>query len=852
MQGQPLPTGKAYTRRVLLHTGVFVLGAVAVISLYLTGLLRLTPVQWRGFAEIVAGALLVIFPLMILTHWHIFQRIRICLDHRAAGTATTEELRAGFAALSDFPRYWFVWGLGWWALGGLIVGAGMWLRYEEFSLFSAGVIVAATVSAAFATDMYYYLTIKRQLEPARVALAADIGDPGTRRALTRRVTLRSKLLASTTSLILITAVYASLLAHVRAERTVEQGVLRGQRRFVEAAARDEIPLERAAADAARYGVAAAVVLLDPDARGVLAGPADALAPRDLEHIRRVGLGGGDSEGVQGGAFYAWQRLPGDGRILVATTPRAALSAAAPGGPDAFAALVVLSTLVAVGAAWLLARDVGHATAALRRRAERVAAGDLSGREIFESEDDLGDLAHAFESMETSLAATVARVAGAADRMQAAAGDIATTARSLAQVSADQVTGIDEADAAMGSIDQQIQGISQSAERLSSAMQEVTSAVFELDATGGELNDSAGSLSGSVDEVTGSIEQLVRSIGQVARNADSLASAADDASSSMSQTATTVRQVDANASEMARLSSEVVALSEKGRERVRQTIGGMEAIRQATQTAEGVIRRLAERAHSIGAIVNVIDDVADETSLLALNAAIIAAQAGEHGRSFSVVAEEIKSLAERVLESTKEITALIRSVQEEATQATGAVGEGARSVSRGVELAGEAGVSLEEITRAARESGARVDEIVASVREQAQAVEHVAHSMNQVRVGTEHIRQAIWEQGRSTGVLRQNAHAVNEVSGRVRATAEEQVRSSGHIKQGVQECRAAVEHIDTALRGQSEGSRSAVQRLRHVAERTHANEDSVRRLEEAMQALRHQAHELRDEVQRFRI
>ena len=851
MQGDRLPSGKAYTRRILLHTSVFVLGAVAVISLYLTGLLRLSPGQWRGFAQIVAGALLVIFPLMILTHWRIFQRVRVCLDHRAAGTATPEELRAGFAALSDFPRYWFVWGLGWWALGGAIVAAGMWLRYEGFGLFQAGVIVAATVSAAFVTDMYYYLTIKRQLEPARVALAADIGDPAARRALRRPVTLRSKLLASTTSLILITAVYASLLAHVRAERGVEQEVLAGQRRVVEAAARGEISLEDAAADATRYGVAQALLVLDPEARGVVAGPADALLPHHLAHIRAAGLEAGDSETAEGGSLYAWRRLSGDGRILVAATPRAALSASSD-GPDAFAALVVLATGVAVGAAWLLARDVGHATAALRRRAERVAAGDLSAREILESEDDLGDLAYAFESMEASLAATVARVAGAADRMQAAASDIASAAQNVARVSADQVAGIDEADAAMGSIDQQIQGISQSAERLSAAMQEATSAVFELDATGGELNDSAGSLSGSVDEVTASIEQLVRSIGQVARNADNLAGAADDASSSMSQTAAMVREVDANASEMARLSGEVVALSEKGRERVRQTIGGMEAIRQTTQTAEAVIRRLAERAHAIGAIVNVIDDVADETSLLALNAAIIAAQAGEHGRAFSVVADEIKSLAERVLESTKEISGLIRSVQEEATQATGAVGEGAHSVSRGVELAGEAGVSLEEITRAARESGARVDEIVASVREQAEAVEHVAHSMNQVREGTKHIRQAIWEQGRSTGVLRQNTHAVNDVSGRVRATAEEQVRSSGHIKQVVQECRAAVERIDAALRDQSEGSRSAVQRLRHVAERTRVNEESVRRLEEAMQTLQHQARDLRDEVARFRI
>jgi methyl-accepting chemotaxis protein len=846
-----LPSGSRYVRRILAHTGLFVLAAVGVISLYLVGLLRLPAEQWRGFAALVAAALAVIFPAMILVHRGIFRRIQVCLDRRAAGGATPAELRAGFAAIADFPRYWFVWGLAWWALGGTLVAAGMKLRYPDFGAFSAGVIVAATVSAAFITDMYYYLTIKRALEPARLALAADLGAPAERRALVPRVSLRSKLLAAMTSLILVTAVYAGLLAHVRTQRAVEARGLAGQRRLLDAVAAGELDLPEARRDAARFGLAESLVLLDPVTRRVLDGPGEALGPADLAFLRSAPLERGDNGERPSEARFAWRRLPADGRVLVAVTRTRALHAGA-GGLDAFAALVAFSTLVAMGAAVLLARDVGAATRALRRQAEQVADGDLGATDRVESEDDLGDLAHAFEAMRASLRGTVARVADAAERMQTAASEIAGAAASVTAVSADQAAGLDQAASSTHAIDGQVAGISQSAESLSSSVHEVASAVGELDATGAELNQSAAALAGSVDQVSASIEQMARSIGQVARSADALSGAAEEASSSTDESARALREVDRNASELARLSAHVVEVAERGWERVRETMGGMEAIRDATASALEVIRGLDRRALAIGSVVGVIEEVADETHLLALNAAIIAAQAGERGRAFSVVADEIGALAERVTESTKEIGALIRAVQEHAAGASGVVARGSESVARGVDLAGEAGLALEEITRAAHESGARTRDIVASVREQAESTERVAEVVGQVRAGSAQIRAAIFEQGRSTAALRQTSRGVAGVSERVRGTTAEQVRAAGHIAQSVQQVRDAVERIDAALRGQSAACRSAAQFLGQVAAGTRANDASVRRLEQAMDGLRRQAEGLRNEVRRFRL
>jgi methyl-accepting chemotaxis protein len=847
--------GDAFARQVILVSWIFSLPALAVVLTCLSTMLELTSEQWRWFLGMAAS-------YMVLITWpqHTMQRsmtaaIRTYLDARCEDVSTPEQAREAFRVLMDLPRRsaWF--GAAGWVFPVVVIAPAMALVFPTWRGFEIGVVILSGLAAGFVSASFLLFYIKRVSRPVCDLLTAELVDPVERRGLIRPLSIRSKLAVCATGVTMVPVIFAVLLSDAKVDRARESMAIAWQVRVLDAVA-DHLEGGATLSQAENLAVGNGTVLpasidisrLDLDRPGSL------LEPSVIEHLREQlgeGAESGDSTLLPSAWVFSW-RLLDDGRLLTATTGAAEIEAGGAGMWLVFGALLLFSTLVALGLAVLLSSDVSSATEALRGEAGRMASGDLRRGRIFESEDELGELARAFESMSASLRDTVGRVTSAADRVEATAGEMSTVSESVATVTADQVRGLQETTRSMEAIDEQVRGIAESSQALNVSVEESSSSILELGAAGEELNDTASVLSGKVEEVSSSIEQMVRSVKQVSENTEALSEASVETSASMEEMASSLREVDTSAEEAARLSREVVDSSEGGQMKVRQTIEGMEAIRDATETAETVIRSLGSRSTEIGAIVDVIDDVADETNLLALNAAIIAAQAGEHGRAFSVVADEIKDLADRVLTSTKEIGTLIRSVQDEASNAIGAIELGSASVASGVDLSAEAGVSLEQITAASRESGTRISGIVASVREQARAAAHVVELMERVRGGVDEIRSAAGEQDRGNEVVYRSTVAMQEVAQQVRGTTEEQARGSGRIRESVEGVREAVEQINGALQEQSAACRSALEFLEGVASRTRINEESVQRMDDATRSLQRHAEGLRTDVGRFQI
>jgi methyl-accepting chemotaxis protein len=851
--GDKLLTPSEFRSRYMKSSALLSLVTTGLISAYLAALLRLSPEQWTGFAGVIAVLFPIFFASVQIVQRKTTKEIVDYLEAEQTGESSQQQRERAFASVSRLPLTNFYAGLVFWTAGGVFVTAGMWISFGTIQVHTLLVILFAGASGGFLISIYHFFHYKDLYRDVRERLSIQLGTSTQREHLVTHVSLRKKLMVSIIGVSLVTVVFSMFLAVAYAGRPLEANATRIQQAYLQELAEQATAgvvhdLAGAASRARRLHLASDLLLVDASGGSVAWGAEDALASEELAVV----LAGGDgvSNGIDSSNAFSWVRVPESTMVVVAVTPWTEIRGDVGVTGGFFVGAVVVAGLIAFILATLLANDITSRTRELRAAAEQVSAGDLRPMLLVEAEDELGSLGHALEGMADSLRATVGQVAGAADFVDTKASEIASISSTIATGADEQSSGVREAVDSMDRMSNEVGGISTAAHELNMLVEESSSSILEMGAAGDELNDTAGVLSSRVEEVSSSIEQMVRSVKEVSTHTSSLADAATDTSSSMEEMASAMRQVDTIAQEASDLSRDVVEAADGGRAKVMETADGMESIRSATATAEQVIMGLGNRAKEIGSILDVIDDVADETNLLALNAAIIAAQAGDQGRAFSVVADEIKELADRVLSSTKEIGAQIRAVQDESENAVGAIAEGSRSVAVGVERSREAGEALDEITRASRESGDRIHEIVRSVQEQSKAATHVVEMMEKVNVGVEAIHRATGEQDRGNDIVFRSTVAMREVAQQLRATTEEQSRGGARIRQSIDGVRDAVEAINTALQSQSSSCQEVVGFLEEVSAGSQANDVSSHRLSEATQVLLTQAESLRQDVQNF--
>ncbi len=349
-------------------------------------------------------------------------------------------------------------------------------------------------------------------------------------------------------------------------------------------------------------------------------------------------------------------------------------------------LSFVALLLGIGAAYFIARSITRPVSDIANIAESISSGDIDQEIKYDSLDEIGVLAKSFRN----LIQYMKNLAGVSERI--AANDLTVE---INPESDKDVLGI--------SFKTMTENLTTMVRQIGDNATQLVSAASEVASTSEQMSRGANEQAQQVTQVSAAVEEMSATVVESAQNAESANENARNASST----------------------------AESGGKIVHDTMEGMQRITDVVSRSASNISKLAESADQIGEIISVIDDIADQTNLLALNAAIEAARAGEQGRGFAVVADEVRKLAERTGKATGEITVMIKGIQAGTQDAVSSMESGIQEVDKGRELTDKAGSTLSQIVGQSQSVQDMIQQLATASSQQSAATEQIAKNIELV-------------------------------------------------------------------------------------------------------------------------
>jgi methyl-accepting chemotaxis protein len=385
-------------------------------------------------------------------------------------------------------------------------------------------------------------------------------------------------------------------------------------------------------------------------------------------------------------------------------------------------------------------------------ARTIASNDLSVTVEPKSEKD--ELGNAFQTMVNGLRQTVTEITDNASNLTAASGQLAEAAAQAGQAT----------------------------NQISITIQQVAKGTSDQ-AT-------------AVNKTASATEQMAKAIEGVAKGAQEQSQAISKAAEITSQINTSIQQVTENAESVTRDAVKAANAARSGAKTVEETLSGMQSIKSKVGASAEKVQEMGQRSSEIGAIVEAIEDIASQTNLLALNAAIEAARAGEHGKGFAVVADEVRKLAERSSQATKEIGGLITGIQSTVAEAVKAMDEGSKEVELGVESANKAGSALSDILNAAQ-----------AVNDQAElagsAAEQMSAASSELVSAVDSVSAVVEENTAATEEMSANSSEVTQAIESIASVSEENSAAIEQVSASTEEMTAQVEEVTASAQSLAE-------------------------------------------------
>lgn len=505
------------------------------------------------------------------------------------------------------------------------------------------------------------------------------------------------------------------------------------------------------------------------------------------------------------AMIAYGKLVGDSEVLLAQLTELARAERAYANTVVTRTiwlLVVLALVIICTSSLYLQfvyRSVVVPMARMVEHARKAARGDLTS--IFHARhgDEIGVLAMAFGEMTENLRRVVQRVKEITGEITTVSRVGSDTSRQVAVSVSAQNHSVSQSTRSLESLDETLASMALSSQYLDSSSKTASDTVSDMtDAIGAVVRESR--TFGSIQEKTASsVEQMIASVKDVGASISHLSVAAGETVGALQLVDESIGEVQQKASESVRLAEYVSHVAtEKGVKAMAAAVEGIDEIRHTMGSLAETIHSLGKRSEEIGQVLIVIDEVTEQTELLSFNAAIIAAQSREHGRSFAVVAEEIKELAQRTSLSTREVNAMIRAIQAETRSSMEKSVEGMKVVEKGMLLVREANKTFEsihsssldttdksrDIEKTTAEQARRVAEVNMAIREMLDHIERIASLAGEQGVGAQSILDAVGETRTVFRGVLETIGRLSEGSERMRIVSQEVFQHANNILNGI--------------------------------------------------------------------
>jgi methyl-accepting chemotaxis protein len=509
--------------------------------------------------------------------------------------------------------------------------------------------------------------------------------------------------------------------------------------------------------------------------------------------------------------------------------------------------------LALGMGYFFARNIKEPVSRINQAIEKITSGDLTVEVPDPGENEIGSIAKGVTFLEQRLSMAITRISETASNAATAMSRVEDTFRIVGEGISRQTGAIRDIGRSINAAGSSQSEVGDGIEKLVNFSSENATSLLEMKATAEEIAAQTQRLFRATEDSYSIALEMSQTSKSISASSEKALSAVEETSSAVEEVTSSVKEVEDHSRDSSRIAGQVKDITSGiGMMSVVNAVEGMEAIAEEVRKSADIIQRLGTRSVDIEKVLSVIRDVTEQTNLLSLNAAILAAQAGEYGKSFSVVADEIRALSERTASSTREIGGIVKNIQKDIKDTVYSIDEARQKVNEGNGLVIKVGEALREILDASIKSTDMTKAIERATIEQAVGLRQISSAVEDIRKVINSVAKSTKEQENALSYLLEGVGEVKEVAELSKRGAGEQAEGTRLISRNIELANERIQQISANVAAQERLNNEVIAAMEHISSAGAATAHDTDEAAQLLKTLFREIEHLRQEMEIFRI